>query len=196
MINYQLCHYILDCNYRQNSFLSIHFSFIVFCIITACKQNPNSITNCFKLILFSVYKLHLLLCRLKNILVENHTSAMDALKQSHVHLQSDILYQKEQELNMKHGLKTIEIENALKATHLTTIDAMKSTNLKIVNNLKTINNKLEGEYLSERERCIAYMEKHCRLTFLIPPPPLFQTCFNVFVTYLLYSKNTQNKSFF
>ena len=74
---------------------------------------------------------------------------MDALKQSHVHLQSDILYQKEQELNMNHGLKTIEIENALKATHLMTIDAMKSTNLKIVNNLKTINNKMEGEYLSK-----------------------------------------------
>ena len=24
----------------------------------------------------------------------------------------------------------------------------------------------DGKYLSERERCIAYMEKHCRLTFL------------------------------
>ena len=37
----------------------------------------------------------------------------------------------------------------------------------------------QGKYLkSERERAIAYMEKHCRLTFLLPPPS-FQTCFIV-----------------
>ena len=116
---------------------------------------------------------------------------MDALKQSHVHLQSDILYQKEQELNMNHGLKTIEIENALKATHLMTIDAMKSTNSKIVNNLKTINNKMEGEYLSE-ESVASRIWKHCRLTFLflLPPSNLFHCHCHDF----LYLKHP-NKSF-
>ena len=43
----------------------------------------------------------------------------------------------------------------------------------------------QGECFKRRRACIAYMEKHCRLTFLFLLP-LFQTCFIVLVTYLLY----------
>ena len=50
-----MCHYKLDCNYRKKSFLSIHFSFIVFFVIIPFKQTQTVHTNFSKLFYLYLY---------------------------------------------------------------------------------------------------------------------------------------------
>ena len=50
----------------------------------------------------------------------------------------------------------------------------------------------EGKYFKRKRACIAYMESTVDISI---PPPSFQTCFIVFVTYLLDSK-TPKQVFF
>ena len=51
-----------------------------------------------------------------------------------------------------------------------------------------------GRYFKRRRACIAYMES--TVVDISIPPPIFQTCFIVFVTYLLLSLKTPQTSLF